>query len=154
MRGVEQLHNLKPTPIIHRDIKRENVMLDASHTVAKVCDFGLAKTAAAGRGGGSPAGTPGWKAPETYCQEFTPASDVFSLAMVAFHCATLRLPFAGLDQTFIENMLREVERRPAETQPQAKIERWEKRMAKKYPEHAGRRPSIAGVGLHSMRGLV
>jgi hypothetical protein len=40
--GMIYLHSRSP-PICHRDLKPSNILLDKSHTVAKVCDFGTSK---------------------------------------------------------------------------------------------------------------
>ena len=77
--GMNWLHNAKP-PIIHRDLKLTNVLLDANLT-AKICDFGLSqeKYSPFLRDPSTGAkGTPLWMAPEVLRLEpFNEKCDIY-----------------------------------------------------------------------------
>ena len=79
--------------IIHRDLKPENIFLtkDSAHWVAKVADFGLAKSyEASGKSLFEIAGTPPYWPREhiTAYAQLYPASDVFSIAAVFYWMLT------------------------------------------------------------------
>jgi serine/threonine-protein kinase len=83
--------------IVHRDLKPSNLLLDR-HGCVNVADFGIAS--AAGLGSltetGTVLGTASYLSPEQARGErTTPASDLYSLAIVAFELLTSRRPFAG-----------------------------------------------------------
>lgn len=65
-RGLEYLHHGCDRPVIHRDVKSSNILLD-SEWKPRIADFGLAKILQDGRGGGDSshviAGTLGYIAP-------------------------------------------------------------------------------------------
>ena len=93
--GMAELHAMLPRPIVHRDLKAANVLLssaDLGQAVAKVADFGVAKTmdtlrttcATAAVGAGGTAGTLPWKAAETFKGKFTEASDVHAFGIMLF----------------------------------------------------------------------
>lgn len=80
--------------LVHRDIKPSNIMLTPSG--AKVLDFGIA--AAAGSLDPDPdapvLGTPAYVAPERFDGlPATPASDMYSLGVLLYHCLSGRLPW-------------------------------------------------------------
>ena len=82
--------------IIHRDIKPANIMLDVDGW-AMVTDFGIAKVS--DKQGltmtGATVGTPSYMSPEQCAatKELTPASDQYSLGVVAYEMIAGRLPF-------------------------------------------------------------
>ena len=88
--------------IVHRDLKPSNIFLsreEGGRITPKLLDFGIAK-ALEGSGStltGVALGTPVYMAPEQLlCNAASPASDVWSLAVVCVRCLTGRLPFADL----------------------------------------------------------
>jgi len=83
--------------VVHRDIKPGNLLVDRSGTV-KITDFGIAYAlgSAPVTRTGTLIGTPAYLAPERVNgQAAGPASDLYSLGMVAYECLTGSLPFAG-----------------------------------------------------------
>jgi eukaryotic-like serine/threonine-protein kinase len=83
--------------IVHRDVKPANLLVTPGRTV-KITDFGIAR-AAEGMGlteTGQVMGTPQYISPEQARGETaTPASDVYSLGVVAFECLAGRRPFVA-----------------------------------------------------------
>jgi tetratricopeptide (TPR) repeat protein len=76
--------------VVHRDLKPSNVFL-AGDGGAKVLDFGLAHLL--GGGAAAEGGTPAYMAPEQWEGEGDHRTDLFSLGVVLFQCATGRLPY-------------------------------------------------------------
>ncbi|XP_052190477.1 uncharacterized protein LOC127800093 isoform X2 [Diospyros lotus] len=96
-RGMNYLHHFNP-PIIHRDLKSSNLLVDKNWTV-KVGDFGLSRlkhetylTTKTGKG------TPQWMAPEVLRNEPSDEkSDVYSFGVILWELATEKIPWDNLN---------------------------------------------------------
>ncbi|XXG44422.1 hypothetical protein AAC387_Pa01g4232 [Persea americana] len=92
-RGIEYLHTYAVPPIIHRDIKSSNILLDA-HWTARVSDFGLSLNGPEtdeGHLSMRAAGTVGYMDPEYYgLHHLTAKSDVYGLGVVLLEVLTGR----------------------------------------------------------------
>ncbi|CAD6268436.1 unnamed protein product [Miscanthus lutarioriparius] len=84
-RGIEYLHGYACPPVIHRDIKSSNILIDEDHN-ARVADFGLSILGPADSStplSELPAGTLGYLDPEYYRLHYlTTKSDVYSFGVV------------------------------------------------------------------------
>ena len=83
--------------MIHRDVKPGNLLL-APGGIVKITDFGIAHMVGSApvTASGELIGTPGYLAPERVVgEEATPASDLYSLGMVAYECLAGAPPFTG-----------------------------------------------------------
>jgi len=94
-RGMNFLHYNVP-PIIHRDLKSPNVLLDSNRR-AKVCDFGLARSKAITTMTGQ-CGTFQWMAPEAINNlKYTEKADVFSFGVILWELISRELPYDGMN---------------------------------------------------------
>ncbi|XP_021275378.1 probable serine/threonine-protein kinase PBL7 [Herrania umbratica] len=94
-KGLEYLHEHVSPPVIHRDFKSSNILLDKNFH-AKVSDFGLAKLGSDKAGGHVSTrvlGTQGYVAPEyALTGHLTTKSDVYSYGVVLLELLTGRVP--------------------------------------------------------------
>ena len=107
--------------VIHRDIKPQNLLLDAAG-VLKVMDFGIATLAGATSTitqAGMVVGTPAYMAPEQLLAETVDArSDLYAVGVVLYECLTGELPHQALNNvSLIAKVLNNIPVSPQERNP-------------------------------------
>lgn len=89
--------------VIHRDIKSQNVLMDAESGRCLVTDFGIARTedsAGTLTSTGMVIGTPAYLSPEQITGERGDHRvDIYALGVLAYEVVTGKLPFAGTSST-------------------------------------------------------
>jgi serine/threonine protein kinase len=100
------LHSHKPDPIIFRDMKPSNVMVNHNGDIMLI-DFGIAKTFQAGQKG-TMIGTEGYSPPEQYRGEATPLADIYALGAALHHALTRRDPRLEPPFSFAERPIRRI----------------------------------------------
>ncbi|HUE75052.1 MAG TPA: serine/threonine-protein kinase [Pirellulaceae bacterium] len=111
-RIAEALHHAHEAGVIHRDLKPQNIMLDADGR-PHIMDFGLAKREAGEitmTVDGKILGTPAWMSPEQaqgLGHSVDPRTDVYSLGVILFQLLTHELPFRGNRAMLIHQVINE-----------------------------------------------
>ncbi|MGA7194277.1 MAG: PQQ-binding-like beta-propeller repeat protein [Anaerolineales bacterium] len=103
------LHSHKPDPIVFRDMKPSNIMINSNGDVILV-DFGIAKTFQVGQKG-TMIGTEGYSPPEQYRGEASPLADIYALGATLHHALTRRDPRLEPPFSFGERPIRRINTR-------------------------------------------
>ena len=131
--GMQHLHTRRP-PVVHRDLKSHNVLLDGSGG-AKLCDFGLVNTREV------TAGTPNYMAPELFLQKPNSASvDVFAFGVLLNEMWAREVPWDGYLPLDIKDKVVAGERPPS---PRSMPLQCESLLSRLWHKAASLRPSFA-----------
>ncbi|KAF5198748.1 Serine/threonine-protein kinase WNK8 [Thalictrum thalictroides] len=89
--GLNYLHSHSP-PIIHRDLKCDNIFINGNHGEVKIGDLGLA-TIMQQANARSVIGTPEFMAPELYDEDYNELADIYSFGMCMLEMVTFEYPY-------------------------------------------------------------
>lgn len=90
--GLDYLHSHVP-PIIHRDLKCDNIFINGNHGEVKIGDLGLA-TVMQQANARSVIGTPEFMAPELYDEDYNELADIYSFGMCILEMITHEYPYS------------------------------------------------------------
>ncbi|CAM8916325.1 unnamed protein product [Rhodiola kirilowii] len=92
LRGLVYLHSHDP-PVVHRDLKCDNIFVNGHLGQVKIGDLGLATILCSSRTAHSVIGTPEFMAPELYDEEYNELVDVYSFGMCVLEMLTSQFPY-------------------------------------------------------------
>ncbi|KAL1225269.1 putative serine/threonine-protein kinase WNK9 [Cardamine amara subsp. amara] len=92
LRGLNYLHSHDP-PVIHRDLKCDNIFVNGNQGEVKIGDLGLAAILHNSRAAHC-VGTPEFMAPEVYEEEYNELVDIYSFGMCVLEMVTFEYPYS------------------------------------------------------------
>ncbi|KAM7491669.1 hypothetical protein LguiA_034590 [Lonicera macranthoides] len=92
LKGLCYLHSLNP-PIVHRDLKCDNVFVNGNHAEVKIGDLGFATILHEGVAR-SVIGTPEFMAPEIFEDEYNELVDIYAFGMCMLELVTSECPYS------------------------------------------------------------
>ncbi|KAL0921322.1 hypothetical protein M5K25_008384 [Dendrobium thyrsiflorum] len=90
--GLLYLHSHDP-PIIHRDLKCDNIFVNGNQGEVKIGDLGLAAILRQCHSAHSVIGTPEFMAPELYEEEYNELVDIYAFGMCLLELVTFEYPY-------------------------------------------------------------
>ncbi|OIV95651.1 hypothetical protein TanjilG_01445 [Lupinus angustifolius] len=93
LQGLVYLHEHDP-PVIHRDLKCDNIFVNGHLGQVKIGDLGLAAILRGSQPAHSVIGTPEFMAPELYEEEYNELVDVYSFGMCVLEMLTSDYPYS------------------------------------------------------------
>ncbi|GAA3342849.1 hypothetical protein GCM10020358_39340 [Amorphoplanes nipponensis] len=149
--AADALHAAHENGTVHRDVKPGNLIVKPNGTVILV-DFGVARSAAVTSVTGLNAivGTALYMAPEQVAKgNVTPATDVYALGAVAYHCLAGHPPFDGDNalQVALRHLEDDPEPLPETTVPPAVRELISRAMAKQPEDRFANAAEFAAAAL-------
>jgi serine/threonine protein kinase len=108
-KGVNYLHHFS-TPVIHRDLKSLNILLDTSCT-SKISDFGWTRFTADSMT--NRIGTYQWMAPEVIMgNRYTESADVYSFGIILWELISEKPPYRELNAIQVSDAVAKKDIRP------------------------------------------
>ncbi|TYG55572.1 hypothetical protein ES288_D09G284700v1 [Gossypium darwinii] len=92
LEGLLYLHGHDP-PVIHRDLKCDNIFVNGNQGEVKIGDLGLAAILRQARAAHSVIGTPEFMAPELYEEEYNELVDIYAFGMCLLELVTFEYPY-------------------------------------------------------------
>ncbi|KAK1290085.1 putative serine/threonine-protein kinase WNK2 [Acorus calamus] len=93
LQGLLYLHSHDP-PVIHRDLKCDNIFVNGNQGEVKIGDLGLAAILQQAQSAHSVIGTPEFMAPELYEEEYNELVDIYAFGMCLLELVTFEYPYS------------------------------------------------------------
>eukprot|EP00898_Chlorokybus_atmophyticus_P006023 jgi/Chlat1/6421/Chrsp45S05921 len=93
LRGLLYLHSHEP-PVIHRDLKLDNIFVNGNLGEVKIGDLGLAALLQHSRTAHTCLGTPEYMAAELYDEEYDEKVDIYAFGMLLLEVLTQERPYS------------------------------------------------------------